>query len=426
MVKGNTQRVRNRFIQDFKCRKACFEKYRTVLLKMMREVTILCGIGACATILGPGDTVPTVWPSPEDAQQLMRRHTLTSHRLRKSCTPQGYIQRKIKYAQGQIHNLKERNHKKQMSILMHQIHHDRKSLSDFETDDLISLLSYVEAKLQLLKPKTLSSEDSELNLSNENSSNNIHNVPPPSSPFSKEGIEFWANIDDNDEFFSQESIKNLLKNDPVQMNSAGTSDNINKASNLGVPPPPPPPPHTHLGTGGVDMVLPQINSQGYNGGFGLLPEGDFGGLFNFENDNFGSGVWPLGNTNFGGFDVNGSGEFELMSNCSFIGLVNSAPGLVNGSCVGDTGGSGMWPSCGSFGSTDGGSDMTVPSFNIDGTFKGKGKLDENLGVNSDYGAAAFGGSIATNFGGTNNARNLNLEFPFHGNFSSGSSAGNDV
>ena len=59
-----------------------------------------------------------------------------------------YKREKIERLERHVAKLKEKNYQKEMSIFMHQIYHERKSLSDFEVSDLRRLLCYVEAKIE--------------------------------------------------------------------------------------------------------------------------------------------------------------------------------------------------------------------------------------------------------------------------------------
>ncbi|MED6194511.1 hypothetical protein PIB30_029301 [Stylosanthes scabra] len=69
----NKRRVKLQLIIDPSSRKATYKKRRTGLLKKIEQLCILCGIKACIVIFGPGDTKPTVWPSVEEASQIVQK-----------------------------------------------------------------------------------------------------------------------------------------------------------------------------------------------------------------------------------------------------------------------------------------------------------------------------------------------------------------
>nr|KYP56964.1 MADS-box transcription factor PHERES 2 [Cajanus cajan] len=360
-------------IEDFVTRKTCYNKRRASLLKKMEDLTTLCAVDSCAIIDGPGDDVPTVWPSHDKARELLDKfeNAPLTDRWRKNVTPQIYVEQKNKKIENQLAMLKEKNDGKDMSIFMHKIHHDGKSLSDFDASDISRLLCYVEGKLKGVREKTGHTKHHELSPNPP--------TPPVSCPL-KNDIGSQPNTDEP--VFEQSTLD--LKKEDATMNN-GVDNNIGSNNNMGLPPPP----HTHLGD--VDMVLhqDQVNFEGFNHGDVdmVLPPGNFGGLIDESGS---SGVLPQGN---------------------FTGLNgNSDSGFLYGSYFGEIGGSDLWPSYGNFGGTIGQHDE-----NQGGSINNIGLWghQSNFGANND--AVAVGRS--SNY--PNFVEGSDIEWPtFEGFFSS--------
>lgn len=160
IVMPRRKKITQKPIEDFVKRKACYRKRREILLKMVEDLTTLCDIDACAFILGPGDDVPNVWPSHDKAKEMLDKfeNAPLSTRLKKNITPQVYIERANNKVENQLVELRKKNDEIDMSDLMHQIHDDGRSLSDFDASDISRLLSYVEEKLKGVRVKTGFSE----------------------------------------------------------------------------------------------------------------------------------------------------------------------------------------------------------------------------------------------------------------------------
>ncbi|MED6106185.1 hypothetical protein PIB30_002637 [Stylosanthes scabra] len=155
----NKRRVKLQLIIDPSSRKATYKKRRAGLLKKIEQLRILCGIKACIVIFGPGDTKPTVWPSVEEASQIVQKFEEIPEleRYNRSISHQQYRQQRLVGMEKQLEKLKKLNDQKEMTIFVHQICKEGKLLSDFNEDELKRLLTYVDDKLKDVRNSKMSS-----------------------------------------------------------------------------------------------------------------------------------------------------------------------------------------------------------------------------------------------------------------------------
>ncbi|OWM85082.1 agamous-like MADS-box protein AGL80 [Punica granatum] len=67
------KKVRLELITNESTRKTTFRKRKAGLLKKANELTTLCGVEGCAIVYGPNEPDPHVWPSREEAEQVLTR-----------------------------------------------------------------------------------------------------------------------------------------------------------------------------------------------------------------------------------------------------------------------------------------------------------------------------------------------------------------
>lgn len=103
-------------------RRASFKKRKKGLLKKARELCTLCGVPACVIIYGAYEPVPTVWPSPLDAQQIISRfgQLPETEQTQRLLTQESYTNERIHRSRKQVQKLERRNKMKDIDILMHR------------------------------------------------------------------------------------------------------------------------------------------------------------------------------------------------------------------------------------------------------------------------------------------------------------------
>nr|XP_027188187.1 agamous-like MADS-box protein AGL36 [Cicer arietinum]XP_027188188.1 agamous-like MADS-box protein AGL36 [Cicer arietinum] len=159
-----------------KRRKQCYKRKVAGFLKEMEELTILCGIEACAIIQGPGDTEPIMWPSPEVAEQILER--LLAHEEAKNAR----LLEETKRLEDELFKLND----KEKSILTDQINDDCKPLSLSEFQELNRLFCIGKERLEAALEKKIGRSEEAL----------PQDPPPPpiTSPL-QNGIDSGANVD---------------------------------------------------------------------------------------------------------------------------------------------------------------------------------------------------------------------------------------
>ncbi|XP_019430786.1 PREDICTED: agamous-like MADS-box protein AGL80 [Lupinus angustifolius] len=125
------------YINDINARKASFNKRKKSIFKKVSELTILCGIQACAIIQNPFDFQIEVWPNPERVDQVIERYQNTSliNESRNMNQESFFIQR-ISKAQQKLHNLRKDNYEKKITLAMFEYIQTRKLPENLTIEDL--------------------------------------------------------------------------------------------------------------------------------------------------------------------------------------------------------------------------------------------------------------------------------------------------
>ncbi|XP_057425798.1 agamous-like MADS-box protein AGL80 [Lotus japonicus] len=113
------KKVKLAYISDDTARKATFKKRKKGIIKKASELTILCGIPACAIISNPFDTQAEVWPNPEVAKQLIDRYQNASViDESKNVNQESFIMQRIAKAKDHLKKLRKENREKELTIKM--------------------------------------------------------------------------------------------------------------------------------------------------------------------------------------------------------------------------------------------------------------------------------------------------------------------
>ncbi|RDY01926.1 MADS-box transcription factor PHERES 2, partial [Mucuna pruriens] len=115
------KKVRLAFISNVTARKATYKKRKKGIMKKVSELTVLCGIPACAIISSPFDSKPEVWPNPEGVKQVIQKY-LNASVLdeNKNVNQESFIAQSIIKAQDQLKKQRRENHEKEMTLYMFQ------------------------------------------------------------------------------------------------------------------------------------------------------------------------------------------------------------------------------------------------------------------------------------------------------------------
>ncbi|TKY52359.1 Agamous MADS-box protein AGL36 [Spatholobus suberectus] len=115
------KKVKLALISDETARKATYKKRKKGLIKKVNELTILCGIPACAIISSPFDPKPEVWPDPEGANEMIQRYLNASVLDEsKNVNQESFIMQRIAKAREQLKKQRLENREKEMTLSLFQ------------------------------------------------------------------------------------------------------------------------------------------------------------------------------------------------------------------------------------------------------------------------------------------------------------------
>ncbi|CAJ1960573.1 unnamed protein product [Sphenostylis stenocarpa] len=111
------------FITKASKRKATFKKRKNGLIKKIGEISILCGIQACAIIYTPDEPdQPEVWPSEEGVESAVSRFRSVSEleQSKKMFCQESFLRQRIVKVQEQLKKARNENRKKEIGHLISQ------------------------------------------------------------------------------------------------------------------------------------------------------------------------------------------------------------------------------------------------------------------------------------------------------------------
>ncbi|CAJ1960576.1 unnamed protein product [Sphenostylis stenocarpa] len=91
------------------------------LMKKISEITVLCGIEACAVVYSPDvPNKPEVWPSESGAKSVISKFKGVSEveQSKKMFCQESFIRQRIDKGQEQLKKLKNENRKREINLLM--------------------------------------------------------------------------------------------------------------------------------------------------------------------------------------------------------------------------------------------------------------------------------------------------------------------
>jgi len=464
------KKITSKLIENNTRRKVCYKKRLKGLFTKMEHVTILCGIEACAVVFGPGDTKPSIWPSPTVAEDLITRFESMSLNVQsKNKTDQlTFLEDKGKKLEASLKKINKENEETLMGVYLHQIENEGKSLDDFDHDVQNRLIAFTLEKIKITRKMSRHLEKEILPL---------NNPPPPLAPISfslDNGDRVHYGVNMYGHVLNQQPLSDLVEK--VDQMSSGF--NNNPGSSIGIPP------LADLSGGGCDNLANQADFGGFDNGMGIqspeyfsdgfdaaffqdnledfdsimeipshenhsgsvhdmfLPRGNLGHFINNvgsnieiqsqENPSGGVGVLPPqgyfgGQSNFQGFDDITGSNIGILPHANLNGNVDLLPPQKNFGGFDDNTGSGMWIPH----SNSSGGDTLLPHENFGGQFNFE-DFDNNTGSNmlipphtnpgvGDVDVLSHQGNfgVQANFGGFDDDTCSNMWKPPHENPSNG-------
>ncbi|MED6147798.1 hypothetical protein PIB30_047118 [Stylosanthes scabra] len=116
------KKVKLAYISDDSARKATFKKRKRGILKKVTELTVLCGIEACAIISNPFDSkAAEVWPDPETAKEVIEKyHNSSAIDESKNMNQESFMLQRIAKAKELLKKKRRENREKEMILSMYK------------------------------------------------------------------------------------------------------------------------------------------------------------------------------------------------------------------------------------------------------------------------------------------------------------------
>ncbi|CAA2957275.1 agamous-like MADS-box AGL80 [Olea europaea subsp. europaea] len=144
------RKIKLKYIENNTDRKSSFKKRKNGILKKVQELSILCGVDACAMIYSPYEAEPFVWPSPLETQQIISRFQALpeAEKTRKMFDQVSSIDQRIRKSRVRIQKLQRDNRIKDTEILMHQCMAGFTSLQNVSLSHLIEMGCLADQKMR--------------------------------------------------------------------------------------------------------------------------------------------------------------------------------------------------------------------------------------------------------------------------------------
>ncbi|KAK7392135.1 hypothetical protein VNO78_20565 [Psophocarpus tetragonolobus] len=111
------KKVKLEYISDATARRTTYKKRKKGMIKKVNELSILCGIPACAIISSPFDSKAEIWPDPDGAKEVIQKYQDASVLDQsKNVNQESYIMQKIVKVQDQLKKLRQENHDKENTL----------------------------------------------------------------------------------------------------------------------------------------------------------------------------------------------------------------------------------------------------------------------------------------------------------------------
>ncbi|MED6114355.1 hypothetical protein PIB30_079497 [Stylosanthes scabra] len=137
------KKVKLAYISDDSARKATFKKRKRGILKKVSELTVLCGIEACAIISNPFDSkAAEVWPDPQTAKEVIAKyHNSSAIDESKNMNQESFMLQRISKAKELLKKKRKENREKEMILSMYKY---MKSDQDLPENMTVEELKYLD------------------------------------------------------------------------------------------------------------------------------------------------------------------------------------------------------------------------------------------------------------------------------------------
>ncbi|MQM03103.1 hypothetical protein Taro_035869 [Colocasia esculenta] len=144
------KKVKLQWIANDATNRATFKKRRMGLMKKVKELSILCNVKACALVYGPYEPQPEVWPSVEEAADLLRsfRGMPEHEQGRRRMDQESFLRQWAQKLRDQIEKEKKAATKTQVELLMMECLGGARKVEDLSVGEITGLGCLVESKLK--------------------------------------------------------------------------------------------------------------------------------------------------------------------------------------------------------------------------------------------------------------------------------------
>ncbi|KAI0529483.1 hypothetical protein KFK09_002033 [Dendrobium nobile] len=141
------------YISNDATRRATLKKRRRGLLKKVNELSILCGVSACAVVYSPQTEQPEVFPSVEEAKKILTdlANMPEIDKNKKMVNQRSFLEQRLVKLSQQVRRLEHENKELSTAVCLRQWLAGRSvdSLSKEEADDMLDLVDRRSKALQV-------------------------------------------------------------------------------------------------------------------------------------------------------------------------------------------------------------------------------------------------------------------------------------
>ena len=149
------KKVQLQWIMNDTARRTTYKKRMKGLMKKVKELSILCGIEACAIVHSPYDPQPEVWPPPMETVRMIREFKCRpeNDHSKKRLNQENYMRQRVAKAKDQLEKQQKKNRRIEMENLMYQCQAGEKGLQDMSIKDSSDLMWSIDDQLKAVGQK---------------------------------------------------------------------------------------------------------------------------------------------------------------------------------------------------------------------------------------------------------------------------------
>ncbi|CAO2203270.1 unnamed protein product [Urochloa humidicola] len=143
------KKVNLQWITNTLIRRATFKRRCKGLMKKASELTTLCGAKACVVVYGEGKIQPEVWPSVEEAKQLLTKYRDMPElaNFKKVENQKDFLSSRLAKLHSQVSKSESENYEREALDLLHErMNRCRLGLFSASTEELIRLQKIVQER----------------------------------------------------------------------------------------------------------------------------------------------------------------------------------------------------------------------------------------------------------------------------------------